>query len=70
MPVLWRRASRDQLLAAREDVREMLGKTFSHPIMIRFAWHDSGTYNKDIKEWPACGGANGSLRFDEELAHG
>ena len=28
------------------------------------AWHDSGTFDKNIRAWPACGGANGSIRFD------
>lgn len=25
---------------------------------------------QNVEEWPACGGANGSIRFDKELAHG
>jgi len=33
-------------------------------------WHDAGTYNKNIEEWPQRGGANGSLRFEIELKHG
>lgn len=33
-------------------------------------WHDAGTYNKNIEEWPLRGGANGSLRFEVELKHG
>lgn len=33
-------------------------------------WHDAGTYNKNIEEWPQRGGANGSLRFEVELKHG
>jgi len=37
---------------------------------VRLAWHDSGTYDRRIAEWPACGGANGSIRFEAELAHG
>ncbi|CAM9706373.1 unnamed protein product [Choristocarpus tenellus] len=40
------------------------------PILIRLAWHDSGTYDASIKEWPLCGGANGSIRFDPEIMHG
>jgi L-ascorbate peroxidase len=27
------------------------------------AWHDSGTYNKDLR----TGGANGTIRFDKEI---
>jgi L-ascorbate peroxidase len=37
---------------------------------VRLAWHDSGTYDRRIAEWPACGGANGSIRFEVELGHG
>ncbi|KAH9624617.1 hypothetical protein KSS87_000772 [Heliosperma pusillum] len=41
-----------------------------HEAAVRLGWHDSGTYNKDIQDWPQRGGANGSLRFDVELKHG
>ena len=37
---------------------------------MRLAWHDSGTYDKRVSAWPACGGANGSIRFEVELGHG
>ncbi|XP_021759715.1 probable L-ascorbate peroxidase 6, chloroplastic isoform X2 [Chenopodium quinoa] len=59
-----------QLKNAREDIKELLQTKFCHPIMVRLGWHDAGTYNKDIKEWPQRGGANGSLRFEAELKHG
>eukprot|EP00262_Sarcandra_glabra_P000694 TRINITY_DN1081_c0_g1_i1.p1 TRINITY_DN1081_c0_g1~~TRINITY_DN1081_c0_g1_i1.p1 ORF type:complete len:393 (-),score=72.24 TRINITY_DN1081_c0_g1_i1:595-1707(-) len=59
----------DQLKSAREDVRELLKTTFCHPILIRLGWHDAGTYDKNIEEWPQRGGANGSLRFEIELKH-
>ncbi|OEL25557.1 putative L-ascorbate peroxidase 8, chloroplastic [Dichanthelium oligosanthes] len=59
-----------QLKAAREDIRELLRTTHCHPILVRLGWHDSGTYDKNIEEWPQRGGANGSLRFDVELKHG
>ncbi|KAG6478162.1 hypothetical protein ZIOFF_061594 [Zingiber officinale] len=36
---------------------------------VRLGWHDAGTYDKNIEEWPQCGGANGSLRFEIELKH-
>ncbi|XP_010674949.2 probable L-ascorbate peroxidase 6, chloroplastic/mitochondrial isoform X1 [Beta vulgaris subsp. vulgaris] len=60
----------EQLKNAREDIKELLKTTFCHPIMVRLGWHDAGTYNKDIEEWPQRGGANGSLRFEVELKHG
>ncbi|KAI4967450.1 hypothetical protein ZWY2020_025891 [Hordeum vulgare] len=59
-----------QLKAAREDIRELLKTTHCHPILVRLGWHDSGTYDKNVKDWPERGGANGSLRFDVELKHG
>ncbi|KZV16551.1 putative L-ascorbate peroxidase 6, chloroplastic [Dorcoceras hygrometricum] len=59
----------EQLKSAREDIKELLKTTFCHPILVRLAWHDSGTFNKNIEEWPKRGGANGSLRFDIELKH-
>lgn len=37
--------------------------------MVRLGWHDAGTYNKEIEDWPKKGGANGSLRFEIELKH-
>ena len=35
------------------------------PIFVRAAWHDAGTYDDYIGQinWPYCGGANGSVRF-------
>ncbi|XP_068647807.1 probable L-ascorbate peroxidase 6, chloroplastic/mitochondrial isoform X2 [Aristolochia californica] len=59
----------DQLKSAREDIKELLKTQYSHPILVRLGWHDAGTYDKNIEEWPQQGGANGSLRFDIELKH-
>ncbi|XP_027357546.1 probable L-ascorbate peroxidase 6, chloroplastic/mitochondrial isoform X2 [Abrus precatorius] len=59
----------DQLKGAREDIKELLRTKFCHPILIRLGWHDAGTYNKNIEEWPQRGGANGSLRYEVELKH-
>ncbi|KAL6899788.1 hypothetical protein ACP4OV_006446 [Aristida adscensionis] len=59
-----------QLKSAREDIKELFKTTYCHPIMVRLGWHDSGTYDKNIEEWPQRGGADGSLRFDPELSHG
>ncbi|CAL9205594.1 unnamed protein product [Musa hybrid cultivar] len=58
-----------QLRSAREDIKELLKTTFCHPILVRLGWHDAGTYDKNVVEWPKCGGANGSLRFEIELNH-
>ncbi|KAJ4950337.1 hypothetical protein NE237_027169 [Protea cynaroides] len=59
----------EQLKSAREDIKELLKNTFCHPILVRLGWHDSGTYDCNIEEWPQRGGANGSLRFEVELKH-
>lgn len=47
-----------------------LGCSHLRPLMLapRKAWHDSGTYDKNIPSWPACGGANGSIRFEARLS--
>ncbi|CAN4099667.1 unnamed protein product [Withania somnifera] len=64
------KSASDQLKSAREDIKELLKTKFCHPILVRLGWHDAGTYNKNIEEWPQRGGANGSLRFEVELKHG
>uniref|UniRef100_A0A453K723 L-ascorbate peroxidase n=1 Tax=Aegilops tauschii subsp. strangulata TaxID=200361 RepID=A0A453K723_AEGTS len=72
----WRQASSAaagdavaELRGAREDVKQLLKEKSCHPILVRLGWHDAGTYDKNISEWPQCGGANGSLRFEIELKH-
>ncbi|KAL8244308.1 hypothetical protein R6Q59_010566 [Mikania micrantha] len=59
----------EQLRSAKKDIVDLLKTTFCHPILVRLGWHDAGTYNKNIEEWPNRGGANGSLRFDVEQKH-
>eukprot|EP01062_Namystynia_karyoxenos_P030481 TRINITY_DN22769_c0_g1_i1.p1 TRINITY_DN22769_c0_g1~~TRINITY_DN22769_c0_g1_i1.p1 ORF type:complete len:350 (+),score=90.65 TRINITY_DN22769_c0_g1_i1:81-1052(+) len=61
---------RAALLRCREELRAFIHKESCHPIMIRLAWHDSGTFDKQGGDFPHCGGANGSIRFDAELKHG
>ena len=38
--------------------------------MVRLAWHDSGTYDQRIKNFPERGGANGAIRFAGEMNFG
>ncbi|KAL0314329.1 UNVERIFIED_CONTAM: L-ascorbate peroxidase S, chloroplastic/mitochondrial [Sesamum angustifolium] len=45
----------EQLRSAREDIKELLKTKYSHPILVRLGWHDAGTYNKNIEEWPQRG---------------
>jgi len=42
------------------------------PILVRLAWHDSGTYDNANagKPWPNAGGAIGSIRTDHEINAG
>eukprot|EP00612_Vaucheria_litorea_P001459 CAMPEP_0171457782 /NCGR_PEP_ID=MMETSP0945-20130129/3720_1 /TAXON_ID=109269 /ORGANISM="Vaucheria litorea, Strain CCMP2940" /LENGTH=290 /DNA_ID=CAMNT_0011983453 /DNA_START=137 /DNA_END=1009 /DNA_ORIENTATION=- len=65
-------ATVDEYRSLKADLKVMIDKTNSTPILVRLAWHDSGTFNKDIpiSEWPKCGGANASIRFEPEINHG
>ncbi|KAL4332937.1 hypothetical protein GQ457_07G022900 [Hibiscus cannabinus] len=65
----WAASYTDQLRGAREDIREVLKSKYCHPILVRLGWHDAGTYNKNVKEWPQRSGANGSLRFEAEMKY-
>eukprot|EP00252_Welwitschia_mirabilis_P008479 TRINITY_DN2034_c0_g1_i7.p1 TRINITY_DN2034_c0_g1~~TRINITY_DN2034_c0_g1_i7.p1 ORF type:complete len:393 (-),score=96.24 TRINITY_DN2034_c0_g1_i7:279-1457(-) len=58
-----------QLRLARQDITQLIHSTHCNPILVRLGWHDAGTYDKNIQEWPRCGGANGSLRFEIEQKH-
>jgi len=60
----------EQLKALWQDLYAFTDKMNCDPIMVRLAWHDSGTYDKRITNWPECGGANGSIRFKPEIDHG
>jgi len=62
---------KSELLKCREELCSFIDETNSHPILIRTAWHDAGTFNKqNADQWPKGGGANGSIRFEVELGHG
>jgi len=65
-------ASTEGATHARNLLHELLDKTHANPIMIRLAWHDSGSYSKELKDqpWPMAGGATGSIRFKPELGYG
>eukprot|EP00924_Labyrinthula_sp_SR-Ha-C_P016469 augustus_masked-scaffold_6-processed-gene-4.9-mRNA-1 protein AED:0.11 eAED:0.11 QI:0/0/0/1/1/1/2/0/814 len=59
----------NSLVALRNELREFINKANCNPILVRLAWHDSGTFSPG-KDFPECGGANASIINDEELAHG
>lgn len=63
--------SKEVLLTARSLIHNILLEKNCGPICVRLGWHDSGTFDKDIKEpWPKAGGAIGSIRFEPEIKHG
>ena len=41
-----------QLKQAKKLILELLHERKPHPLMIRLAWHDSGTYDKVLQRWP------------------
>lgn len=52
-------------------VDDLLKEKACGPVMVRLAWHDSGTHDCSIEEeWPKAGGAIGSIRFEPEINHG
>ncbi|KAL4525055.1 hypothetical protein Ndes2437B_g03197 [Nannochloris sp. 'desiccata'] len=57
---------------ARQALTKLMDSTRCNPIMIRLAWHDSGSYSADAKDqpWPKPGGATASIRFKPELGYG
>lgn len=65
-------ASKDELKGAQQMIDELLDKTSANPIMVRLAWHDSGTYDSNMKdaEWPKAGGAIASIMHKPEIEHG
>jgi len=54
-------------LECRKELKMMIDNKNSHPILLRLAWSDAGTYDHTVKAWPQQGGANGSIRFEGEL---
>lgn len=41
-----RTTKKEALQDARDDVRELINSKHCNPILVRVAWHDSGTYDK------------------------
>ena len=48
----------------KEDYLKLYNKTECMPLMLRFAWHDAGTFDKSS----GTGGPNGSIRFAKEIS--
>lgn len=69
-PSAAKKAYKEDLLKARQMVIAKIGEISCGPILIRTAWHDSGTFDKAIEgkaPWPCAGGAIGSIRYDKEI---
>lgn len=63
--------SSEDLDQAKKLISDILLEKNCGPIFVRLAWHDSGTFDKDVSgEWPKAGGAVGSIRFAPEITHG
>ena len=43
---LHRQTKREALLEAKKDVEELIKSKHCNPIVVRLAWHDSGSYDK------------------------
>jgi L-ascorbate peroxidase len=56
-----------ELRTFRSKLRDKLIKLNCSPIMLRLAWSDCASFDKSIRQWPECGGATGSIRFDREV---
>ncbi len=39
-----------------------------HPLFLRLAWADAASFDETVREWPRCGGANGSIVSEHELS--
>lgn len=59
-----------QLKALKQELAVFIDKINCGPIMIRLAWHDSGTYDQRISSFPERGGANGAIIHTPELNMG
>ncbi|EDQ92537.1 uncharacterized protein MONBRDRAFT_13407 [Monosiga brevicollis MX1] len=60
---------RNQLKALKVDLAAFINEKNCHPILLRLAWHDAGTFDRHAPS-DRCGGANGSIRLQEEMGHG
>jgi len=58
-----------ELRKARKMLVEVVRDKSCAPILLRLAWHDAGTYDKERESlgWPNAGGAIGSIRTLHEL---
>jgi L-ascorbate peroxidase len=62
----------DIIQGAQSMIDAIIDEKNCNPVFVRLAWHDSGTYDVNLKDkpWPSAGGATGSIRFAPEITHG
>jgi len=60
------------LRKAKQMIVDLVKQKSCAPILVRLAWHDSGTYDKNNsnRPWPNAGGAIGSIVTDHEINAG
>jgi L-ascorbate peroxidase len=63
---------RQALSQAKGMIKAVIDEKNCGPILIRSAWHDSGTFDntRNNLPWPEAGGAIGSIRTDHEINAG
>lgn len=62
-----------QYKKAKALLKKLILNKQCNPILVRLAWHDSGTFdNRNVNKpsWPSAGGAIGSIRFEKEITAG
>jgi L-ascorbate peroxidase len=63
--------SKESLVGAQSMIDGIIKEKCCGPILVRLAWHDSGTFDVNVTDpWPAAGGAIASIRFLPEISHG
>lgn len=62
--------STSQLNSLKGELMAFIAKQNCGPILIRLAWHDSGTYDQRKKKFGEQGGAIGTIVFDGEMNFG
>ena len=63
-----RLAFRQELIEAKTELFDLARAQHCAPLLLRLAWSDAAAFDPR-REWPHCGGANGTVRTETELAH-
>lgn len=68
--IIWRKTRTlndkiKQLQDCEKDLWSLIDEKNCNPLMLRLAWSDACTYDRTVRKWPACGGANGYVRLEK-----